>query len=127
MSKASTARSKAKRRVLTAPRMEGERISPAKRRAQWAGAFKKGGEAVLRNKKPGDHWGDDVADYCVRASFRNPDQFGIYLRDYNVAVATFSANSYHIRQALSRMMDAAHAVKASRDAEIARITRRAHG
>ena|ERR1700676_4204329 len=85
---------------------------------------KAGGQYELRQKKPSGHWGDDVADYMVRESFDHPGQYGIYLRDYNVAVATFSPNSDHIRQALARMMDAAHAIKASRDAEIRRITER---
>lgn len=39
--------------------------------------------------------------------------WGIYLRDYNVRVATFADNSDHLREALSRMFDAAHALNES--------------
>lgn len=47
----------------------------------------------------------DLATYCVRASFKDPDKFGIYLRDYNVSVATFADNSFHARQAIGKVLD----------------------
>lgn len=46
-----------------------------------------------------------LSDYCVRQG--TDEQWGIYLREYNVRVATFSRNSHPIREVLTRAFNAA--------------------
>jgi hypothetical protein len=66
-------------------------------------------------------WQFALADYCVRFSEKTPrgtprkdgGSWGIYLRNYNVRVATFADNSAFLREALTRMFDAAHALAES--------------
>jgi hypothetical protein len=53
-------------------------------------------------------WQFAVGDYCVRTDERG--EWGIYLRAYNYRVARFNANSAAIRDALTRMFNAAHAL-----------------
>jgi len=63
-------------------------------------------------------WQYALGDYEVRFSDKTPrgterrdgGSWGIYLRDYNVRVATFADNSAFLRGALSRMFDAAFAL-----------------
>lgn len=57
-----------------------------------------------------------LGDYCVRA-FK--DGHGIYLRSYNVRLATFAPNSAALRERLSKLFDDAKA-KDKSDDEIAR-------
>ena len=48
-------------------------------------------------------WQWQVADYVVRDN-------GIFLRAFNVRLATFAPNSAALQSALSRMFDAAHVI-----------------
>ena len=121
-------------KVLCAPRMESERASPAKSRKRWGAAF---GRSTLKElseaneiakvldgrNHPKRHsdgetpWQFVLGDYQVRFSDKTPrgtarrdgGSWGIYLRAYNVRVATFADNSDHLREALMKMFDAAHA------------------
>jgi hypothetical protein len=56
-------------------------------------------------------WQYMIADYEVRADKHGT--WGIYLRRYNVRVATFAADSHALRSALDRMFTAAHTLKES--------------
>lgn len=56
-------------------------------------------------------WQYHVADYCVREG--GDGKWGIYLREYNCRLATFSANSAALRDALTMMFNTAHAIVAS--------------
>ena len=61
-------------------------------------------------------WQFVLGDYCVRFSknkSREDGEWGIYLRKYNVRLATFVDNSDHLREALAKMFDAAHALAES--------------
>ena len=61
-------------------------------------------------------WQFALADYCVRFSKKGREDsgtWGIYLRAYNVRLATFADNSGCLRDALARMFDAAHALSKS--------------
>ena len=127
----------AKRKVLFAPRMDGEKPGdPARARKRWGQAF---GETALselnaagRAALAGEHhmkrhsdgetpWQFALGDYVIRFSDKTPrgterrdgGTYGIYLRDFNVRVATFAPNSAFLRNALSRMFDAAHALSLS--------------
>lgn len=46
-----------------------------------------------------------LADYCVREG--TDGKVGIYLRDFNVRVATLSSNSHPLQQVLTRTFDSA--------------------
>ena len=73
-------------------------------------------------------WQFVLGDYCVRFSGNKPrkdGKWGIYLRAYNVRLATFADNSDHLRDALARMFDAAHA-QAESWKEIARRAKGNH-
>ena len=115
------------RRVLTAPLMDGE-VSIAAEHKKWHDAF----GAVVAGILAGKHhmkrhsdgetpWQFALADYRVLFSDKTPrgterkdgGSWGIYLRDYNVRVATFAPNSAFLRNALSRMFDASHALSES--------------
>ena len=61
-------------------------------------------------------WQFVLGDYCVRFSknrSRKDGEWGIYLRAFNVRVATFADNSDHLREALAKIFDAAHALSES--------------
>ena len=66
-------------------------------------------------------WQFALGDYEVRFSEKTPrgtarrdgGSWGIYLRDWNVRVATFADNSDHLREALAKMFDAAHVLTES--------------
>ena len=61
-------------------------------------------------------WQFVLGDYCVRFSGNKPrkdGKWGIYLRAYNVRLATFSDNSDHLQKALTKMFDSAHALSES--------------
>ena len=107
------------RRVLTAPLMDGE-VSIAAEHKKWHDAF----GAVVADILAGEHhkkrhsdgetpWQFALADYRVLFSDKTPrgterkdgGSWGIYLRDYNVRVATFAPNSAFLRNALSRMFE----------------------
>jgi hypothetical protein len=71
---------------------------------------------VKRHSDGKTPWQFALADYEVRFSKKFPrgvGSWGIYLRDYNVRVATFADNSAFLRDALKRMFDAAHALAKS--------------
>lgn len=57
-------------------------------------------------------WQSELADYCVRQG-GNGQTWGIYLRAYNVRVATLAPGSDSLREALDKMFTAAHALKRS--------------
>ena len=120
-----------------APPMEGEVIPPDARRAQWSGAFKLAelNDAAQRGTDPRSRHSDGevpwqlaLADYEIRFSEKSRDSrkgfWGIYLRDYNVCVATLADNSYALRNALTRMFDAAR-VLSKGTGHVSRKTRRA--
>jgi hypothetical protein len=60
-------------------------------------------------------WQFVLGDYAIRFSKkgRESGEWGIYLRAYNVRLATFVDNSDHLREALVKMFDAAHALSES--------------
>jgi hypothetical protein len=66
-------------------------------------------------------WQLALGGYEVRFSEKTPrgtprrdgGSWGIYLRDWNVRVATFTADSAALRKALAQMFDAAHALSES--------------
>lgn len=62
-------------------------------------------------------WQFQIAEYEVRESRKGNGQWGIYLRAFNLRLATFSPNSFALRDALGRGFDAAHALKKKRIAE----------
>lgn len=45
----------------------------------------------------------DLAGYCVRTGSNG--EWGIFMRAYNVRLATFSPNSGHLRRALTRLLN----------------------
>jgi len=55
----------------------------------------------------------EFADYCVRPGF-NDESVGIFLRDYNVRVATFSANTFALQTKLAALFDKHHAAREKR-------------
>ncbi len=77
-----------------------------------AGSIMKANEYADGRPRP---WQYQVADYEVRQGLspRADEQWGIYLRTYNVRVATFAPGSEALRDALDRMFTAAHALKQS--------------
>ena len=91
--------------------------SPAKSHKSLAteGEIEKILEGHFRPKRHSDGkvpWQLVLADYCVRFSKKGREDsgtWGIYLRAYNVRLATFADNSAFLRDALARMFDAAHA------------------
>ena len=135
------AKGKSGKRVLSAPRMGRERVSPAKSRKRWGKAFAdtagvptterdafasaaasrvavllSGAFHPKRHSDGETPWQFVLGDYCVRFSGNRPrkdGKWGIYLRAYNVRLATFSDNSDHLREALAKMFDAAHALSES--------------
>jgi hypothetical protein len=66
-------------------------------------------------------WQFALGGYEVRFSEKTPrgtarrdgGSWGIYLRDWNVRVATFTADSAALRKALAHMFDAAHVLTES--------------
>ena len=107
--------------------------SPAKSRKSPAteGEIEKILEGYFHPKRHSDGkvpWQLVLADYCVRFSKKgrgDSGTWGIYLRAYNVRLATFADNSDHLRDALARMFDAAHA-QAESWKEIARRAKGNH-
>lgn len=127
------AKGKSGKRVLCAPRMASERASPTKLHKRWGEAFGKSALSALgeaheiakileghyhpkRHSDGATPWQFVLGDYCVRFSKKGRGDlgtWGIYLRAYNVRLATFSDNSAHMREALAKMFDAAHALAES--------------
>ena len=111
--------------IQFAPRMD--KTVPAIRRRKWRDApiaevredvhrILAGEHQVKRHSDGETPWQYAISDYEIRFREKGRGEagiWGIYLRDFDVCVATFAPNSAFLRNALARMFDAAHALAES--------------
>lgn len=69
------------------------------------------GEGRIGSSGRAQPWQFQVADYCVKERRTGGGKWGVYLRHYNMCLGEFVPNSAVLRDALTRMFDAAHALK----------------
>lgn len=94
-----------------------------------------GAHLPKRRSDGGTPWQFALGDYEVRFSEKTPrgtarrdgGSWGIYLRDWNVRVATFTADSAALRKALAHMFDAAHVLTESVKKAVEIQTKGNHG